>query len=286
MIPGSPLLQVKDLCTNYGDSQVLHGISFEARRSEITCLLGRNGVGKTTTLKSVIGLVPPRSGSIRYDGRETAGAPAHRIARMGIGYVPEERRIFPTLTVLENLLMGERDAARGGTRSWSVEQALEYFPGLQRRIGSQGRFLSGGEQQMLALARALVGNPGVMLVDEPTEGLAPVIVEVARELLDFITDRWRKGLFTEAAFRFDPRENAKIYRRELKKKGLQGTDPLNIPEEAWKPIDARRPMGGDPDVMAKGSFLDGALNALRLADMAVINPEVWEPIRLRSLGLD
>jgi hypothetical protein len=93
-------------------------------------------------------------------------------------------------------------------------------------------------------------------------------------------------MFAEPVFGFDPRENAKIYRRELKKKGLQGTDPLNIPEEAWKPIDARRPMGGDPDVMAKGSFLDGALNALRLADMAVINPEVWEPIRLRSLGLD
>jgi hypothetical protein len=127
------------------------------------------------------------------------------------------------------------------------------------------------------------GMPYAIIRNDPS---APVIVEVARELLDFIIERWRKGMSAEPVFGFDPRENAKIYRRELKKKGLQGTDPLNIPEEAWKPIDARRPMGGDPDVMAKGSFLDGALNALRLADMAVINPEVWEPIRLRSLGLD
>ena len=127
------------------------------------------------------------------------------------------------------------------------------------------------------------GLPHAIIRNDPS---APVIVEVARELLDFIIDRWRKGMFAEAVFSFDPRENAKIYRRELKKKGLQGTDPLNIPEEAWKPIEARRPMRGGPDVIAKGSFLDGALNALRLADMAVINPEVWEPIRRRSLGLD
>jgi hypothetical protein len=115
---------------------------------------------------------------------------------------------------------------------------------------------------------------------------APVIVDVARELLDFITDRWRKGLFTELVFSFDPREQAKIYRRELKKKGLQGTDPLNIPEEAWKPIEGRKPTRGDPDALKAGPFMDGALNALRLADMAVIKPEVWEPIRRRSLGLD
>jgi hypothetical protein len=115
---------------------------------------------------------------------------------------------------------------------------------------------------------------------------APVIVEVARELLDYITDRWRRGLFTEPVFGFDPRENAKIYRRELKKKGLQGTDPLNIPEEAWKPIEGRKPTRGDPDALKAGTFMDGALNALRLADMAVIKSEIWEPIRRRSLGLD
>ena len=127
------------------------------------------------------------------------------------------------------------------------------------------------------------GMPFAIIRDDRS---APVIVEVARELLDFITDRWRKGLFTEAVFGFDPRENAKFYRRELKKKGLQGTDPLNIPEEAWKPIEGRRPATSDAVALRPGSFMDEALGALRLDDMAVIKPEIWEPIRRRSLGLD
>ena len=127
------------------------------------------------------------------------------------------------------------------------------------------------------------GMPASIIRNDPS---APVIVEVARELLDFIIERWRKGLFVDAVFGFDPRENAKIYRRELKKKGLQGTDPLDIPEEAWEPVDGRRPMGSEAVALRAGSYIDGALNALRLADMAVINPAVWEPIRRRSLGLD
>lgn len=205
------LLEVRNLHTNYGESQVLHGVSLLARKGEVTCLLGRNGVGKTTTLKSIIGLVPPRAGSVRYKDSEVAGWPAYRIARMGVGYVPEERRIFPTLSVRENLLMGVKPASDPGERTWSIDDALEYFPGLQRRVDSKGRFLSGGEQQMLALGRALVGNPGILLVDEPTEGLAPVIVEVVERVIHEVAARGIGVLLVESKLAVAERLATHVY---------------------------------------------------------------------------
>lgn len=205
------LLEVRNLHTNYGESQVLHGVSLLARKGEVTCLLGRNGVGKTTTLKSIIGLVPPRAGSVRYKDSEVAGWPAYRIARMGVGYVPEERRIFPTLSVRENLLMGVKPASDPGERAWSIDDALEYFPGLQRRVDSKGRFLSGGEQQMLALGRALVGNPGILLVDEPTEGLAPVIVEVVERVIHEVAARGIGVLLVESKLAVAERLATHVY---------------------------------------------------------------------------
>ncbi|MBI2216607.1 MAG: ABC transporter ATP-binding protein [Candidatus Rokubacteria bacterium] len=168
------LLAVDALQTFYGKSHVLRGVSFEVPRGEITVLLGRNGAGKTTTLRSVMGLVPPRSGRIRFKGADVTGRPPHRVFRMGIGYVPEGRQIFPHLDVGENLRLAER-AADGGT-PWTLERIFEYFPVLRERWRQRGRSLSGGEQQMLAIARALFGNPDLLMLDEPSQGLAPRLV--------------------------------------------------------------------------------------------------------------
>jgi branched-chain amino acid transport system ATP-binding protein len=190
-------LVIHDLQSFYGKSQVLHGVSLDVPPGEITCLLGRNGVGKSTTLKSIMGIVQPRAGSIRLNGTDIARLPPHSIARFGVGYVPEERRIFPTLTVRENLAMGQRSAAAAQVK-WTPAQILDYFPSLQKRIASKGAHLSGGEQQMLAIGRALVGNPDVLLVDEPTEGLAPVIVEVVENVIRDIAARGVAVLLVES----------------------------------------------------------------------------------------
>ena len=177
------LLEVKDLNTYYEQSHILQGISLEVDRGEVVCLLGRNGVGKSTTLKSIIGLVPPRSGKILLKGQDIAGCSPHVIAQRGIGYVPEERRIFPTLTVKENLLMGIKPGKKEGSGEWTIERVYEFFPGLRTRDKQKGGHLSGGEQQMLTIARTLMGNPEVLLIDEPTEGLAPKIVETVELVL-------------------------------------------------------------------------------------------------------
>ena len=165
------MLTVEDIHTYYGESHVLHGVSLAVGRGEAVALLGRNGVGKTTLMRSIVGFTPPRTGVIRFQAQEIQRTPAHRIARCGIGLVPQGRRIFSPLTVTENLLLGARDeiAARR-------ERMYELFPRLRERIESKGRFLSGGEQQMLAIARALVRDPKIILLDEPFEGLAPAIV--------------------------------------------------------------------------------------------------------------
>jgi ABC-type branched-subunit amino acid transport system ATPase component len=167
------LLTVEGINTFYGKSHILHDVCLQVREGEVVCLLGRNGAGKTTTLCSIMGLVPPRAGSIRYRGQEIAGHPAEQIARLGIGWVPQGRRIFPNLTVMENLHM----ARRNGTGHWSVEKIFLLFPQLERFKGRRGDTLSGGELQMLAIARALMGNPEVLMLDEPFEGLAPTIIE-------------------------------------------------------------------------------------------------------------
>ncbi len=172
-------LEVKDIHSSYGLSQVLFGVSFTVEPGQVVALIGRNGVGKTTTMRSIIGLTPPRQGSVLWQGEEITRQPTHRIAKLGIGFVPEERRIFPELTVWENLDIARRSAAGGG--GWSERQVFELFPDLEEIQSRQGGVLSGGQQQMLTIARSLMGNPKLLLLDEPSEGLAPKVVETLRE---------------------------------------------------------------------------------------------------------
>jgi branched-chain amino acid transport system ATP-binding protein len=180
------LLEITELNTFYGESHVLQGISLSVDTAETVCILGRNGVGKTTTLKSIIGLIVPRSGDILFKGQGICGLPPYQIANTGIGYVPEDRRIFPKLTVRENLLIGVKPGSKKGKESWTVEKFYDYFPNLKDRDRQKGAYLSGGEQQMLTIARSLMGNPEILLLDEPTEGLAPKIVERVEEVVQDI----------------------------------------------------------------------------------------------------
>lgn len=173
------MLQILDLHTYYGKSHIVKGLSLEIVEGEVITLIGRNGAGKSTTLKSVIGLVPPRQGRVRFRDEDITGQKPFEIARRGIGYVPEERRIFSNLTVLENL-----DLAARADAPWSSATALDRFPSLARRRDHKGRELSGGEQQMLAIARALVGGPRLLMLDEPSQGLAPVVVESVMHVID------------------------------------------------------------------------------------------------------
>ena len=171
----APLLEVKDLHAAYGLSRVLFGVSLEIHRGECVCLLGRNGVGKSTTLRAIMGLTPPSAGVVRWQGREVTGWPPNRAARAGVGFVPEDRRIFSELSVWENLDVAQRAANRPG--AWTVEAVYGLFPKLRELAERAGGNLSGGEQQMLTIARTLMGNPELLLLDEPSEGLAPLVVE-------------------------------------------------------------------------------------------------------------
>jgi branched-chain amino acid transport system ATP-binding protein len=175
------LLAVEGLHTYYGKSHVLHDLSFAVPRGGITVLVGRNGAGKTTTLRSLMGLTPPRQGRVRLDGRDVTGEPPHRMYRLGVGYVPEGRQIFPELTVGENLRLGLRGGDAGA--AGPLARIFEHFPVLRERWRQKGRSLSGGEQQMLAVARALAGRPQLLLLDEPSQGLAPLFVRMLGELL-------------------------------------------------------------------------------------------------------
>ena len=176
------MLEVKAINSFYGKAHILEDLSFSVGAGEVVSLLGRNGAGKTTTTKSIMQLVSPRSGSVHFQGHNITGRPTHRIARMGLGYVPEERRIFTDLTILENLEVG-RQPPREGLIEWTVDVLFELFPNLKERRGNRGKELSGGEQQMLTIARTLMGNPKLLLLDEPSEGIAPVIVEQMAETI-------------------------------------------------------------------------------------------------------
>ena len=186
----TPLLSVRQLHAHYGKSHILHGVTFHVERNEVVSLLGRNGSGRSTTMKAIMGLVPPTSGEIRLANRDLAGARPYTICRAGVAYIPEEREVFANLTVDENLRMGEQPAPSGAT-TWTVEQMFDYFPRLKERRNTKAGSLSGGEQQMLTMCRSLLGNPLVILVDEPTEGLAPKIVAQVGEC---IKDMRRRGV--------------------------------------------------------------------------------------------
>ena len=192
------LLKVADLQAWYGESHILHGVGFEIGRGELVTLLGRNGAGKTTTLKSVMGIVEKRSGSVSFEGRQTVGHPSDQIARLGLAYCPEERGIFSSLTVEENLLLPPVVKPGG----MSLAEIYKLFPNLQERRRSQGTKLSGGEQQMLAIGRILRTGATLLLLDEPTEGLAPVIVQRIGEIIRQLKSRGFTILLVEQNFHF------------------------------------------------------------------------------------
>jgi len=191
------LLAVEDIHTYYGEAHILQGVSLTVGEREVVTLIGRNGAGKTTTLRSIMGIARPRRGHVRLRGEDITALGTHEIARRGIAWIPEERRVLPNLTVLENLRLGMLGAPTRNGGAEVLEEVFGYFPRLRERVAHRGRFLSGGEQQMLAIARGLVSRPSVMLVDEPTEGLAPLLVESLTEILAAINRRGTTILLVE-----------------------------------------------------------------------------------------
>ena len=200
------MLRLDGVEAAYGPSRVLHGVTLEAREGEVVSLLGRNGAGKSTTLKSIVGLVDVTGGSVTLDGHELRGLATHEISRLGIGWVPEDRRIFSDLTVAENLLVG----AKGGG-GWGVGRVFEYFPKLGEMAGRRGGSLSGGEQQMLTVARTLMGNPRILLLDEPSEGLAPVIVQALGQQIAALRREGLTILLSEQNLKFAARLADRAY---------------------------------------------------------------------------
>ncbi len=200
------VLKIENVHTYYGKSHILHGVSMEVAEGEIVTLLGRNGAGKTTTLRSLSGLTPAREGRIEILGHDTTRWPAYKIARLGVGYVPEGRRIFPNLTVLENLAV---PMTRPGY--WSVDRVLELFPNLRERRDSWGRQLSGGEQEMLAIARALLVNPKLLLLDEPSQGLAPLLVHEVFRVVASMREQGISILLVEQNARFGLEVADRVY---------------------------------------------------------------------------
>jgi len=191
------LLAVEAIHTYYGEAHILQGVSLTVAEGEVVTLIGRNGAGKTTTLRSIMGIARPRQGRVRLGGEDVTALGTHEIARRGIAWIPEERRVLPNLTVLENLRLGMLGTRGENGGSDVLDEVFTYFPRLRERIDHRGRFLSGGEQQMLAIARGLVSRPSVMLVDEPTEGLAPLLVQNLTDILGAINRRGTTILLVE-----------------------------------------------------------------------------------------
>jgi branched-chain amino acid transport system ATP-binding protein len=202
------MLAVRGLNAFYGKSHILRGVNLDVAAGEIVSLIGRNGVGRSTTVKAIIGEVAP-VGSIRFRGREIAGLPSYRIARLGIGYVPENRDIFPGLTVRQNLVLGLKDAKRAGR--WRIDDMLAMFPNLAARADQEAGVLSGGEKQMLTICRTLMGDPDLIMVDEPTEGLAPLIVARVAELISEIARRGVAVLMVEQKLTIALEISARVY---------------------------------------------------------------------------
>ncbi|HEV8440667.1 MAG TPA: ABC transporter ATP-binding protein [Methylomirabilota bacterium] len=219
---GRSLLVVEDIHTYYGEAHILQGVSIVVGAGEVVTLIGRNGAGKTTTLLSIMGIARPRRGVIRLDGEPINHLGTHAIVRRGIGWVPEERRVLPNLSVLENLRLGMlAGAAKDGVAR--IEEVLEYFPRLAERIGQKGRLLSGGEQQMLAIARGLVARPKLMLVDEPTEGLAPLLVENLTAILREINRRGTTILLVEQTLEVALALSTRLYVMDQGRIQFEGT---------------------------------------------------------------
>ena len=192
------MLEVHDIHTYYGRSHVLQGISLDLKEGEVICLLGRNGAGKTTAVRSIMGFLHPKTGIIKFEKKDISHMEPFQISQMGIGYVPQDRRIFPTLTVQDNLEVIQREAEGG----WTLDKIFQIFPVLEKLKSRQGRHLSGGEQQILAVARPLMTNPSLLLLDEPSEGLAPMIIKLIEELVHEITNTGISVLLTEQNMRF------------------------------------------------------------------------------------
>jgi branched-chain amino acid transport system ATP-binding protein len=195
------MLEIANLETGYGETQIIHGLSLQAGKGRVLAILGRNGAGKTTTLKAITGLLPAKRGSIAFCGRDITKLTSYSIARLGIAYVPETRDIFPSLTVQENLGLAAR-LKPAGERRWTLERIFDFFPRLYARRGNGGNQLSGGEQQMLAIARALLMNPLLLLLDEPSEGLAPIVVKQIHEKLVELKSEGLSMILVEQNFGF------------------------------------------------------------------------------------
>ena len=217
------LLAVEDIHTYYGEAHILQGVSLAAGEGEVVTLIGRNGAGKTTTLRSIMGIARPRRGHVRLRGDDITGLDTHAIARRGIAWVPEERRVLPNLTVLENLRLGMLGGSGTNGATKLLDEVFGYFPRLRERIDHRGRFLSGGEQQMLAIARGLVSRPSVMLVDEPTEGLAPMLVQNLTEILAAINRRGTTILLVEQTLEVALRLSHRLYVMDQGQIQFEGT---------------------------------------------------------------
>jgi len=216
------ILEVGNIYTAYGLSQILFGVSLKVQEGEVISLLGRNGVGKTTTLRSIMGLTPPKSGSIKWRGEEIVGKPTYEISRLGIGFVPEDRRIFSDLTVWENLDVGIQPG-RKRENVWTLERVFDLFPALKPIQSRKGGYLSGGEQQMLTIARTLMSNPDLLLLDEPSEGLAPLVVQQLGEQIAKLRREGMTILLCEQNQRFSLDLSDRIYILEKGTIKFEGT---------------------------------------------------------------
>jgi branched-chain amino acid transport system ATP-binding protein len=203
------MLEVEDIHAYYGSSYIIRGVSLRVEKDEVACLLGRNGAGKTTTIKSLMGILPLRKGSVKYNGQQLRGLRPFQIARIGVGYVPEDRRIYPDFTVRENLEIVPHRL--GGKAKLTLEEIFDFFPDLKKLEQRFGYQLSGGELQMLAIARALIGNPELMLLDEPTEGLAPLVVSALLESIEKLRKKGRSVLLAEQNARAAIKVSNKVY---------------------------------------------------------------------------